>query len=1247
MAASRSQSSSAVPIFRNLRRMLAALIVAVGLLVGSATVAQAALTTDVALTGSATGTAPFEGPAGPGKDVGPDDDQVRSYDAVTYRWSVNVNESTSAQGEYDQVVLEQTLAEGLSWRASAVPAYCKGPGWAISGRTLTCVYVPAGGIGQTGSTLNFELTAQADGKPDGFVATPDPGSVSVTASKDGTTSTAAKTEAPAVTIRSAPYLDMVKAWPNAEKVAAANGRPAGFVIDYPVQLRVPADRQATFGRRGMILPVAPVSFTDDFTQVSPNAELDSCDRVTCAPIAGQGTKRRVTFTAFNADAPWSDGLIAEGRVRIFVPASDVPADPGTIETRNVLVDLDAKAPTNGGGTTDTVGDLVENNSQKYQLIAVGGAGNLGFRKYFRNATGGLLANQYDAGDGNAQVVPGQVVLSSLDVWNDNNTATVPGVVLCDVWDNTRVNLSAEGPGPAAHGGKLVWPDQSLKDWDEGSDYVVEYGVQATATGTDAERWATLRGRSDCSDASTTWTTTAPADLTSVTKIRVTLKTDFPATTWGGTFRINMKVAADVADDQLIGNFLGRKVGTTAWRTSGYQPATHGDWGSGDRLHVNGVTVALEKRAIEPLASPVGSPVAVVSGNGVRFQLRPRITTLNGALADHTATNVVIRDRLPLGMTYDASKPTGPDGLEPVVTVDDQGRQVLTWTIAKLRGDDDLKLSYWAKTASTKVGTLVNDAIVDSDEDSGGLSAFPANGNRNQHYSRQTVQLQSPGGVQISKSTDQLFVEPEDELGYTVTYANLTANAVTGLDVIDVLPYAGDGDAAGGTVGRTPETALHGRSLLRSIDVADGEQLRYTDADPRAVFATTDPSLRTGYAPLPSGKQWCEEADFGDPGCPDDMAAVTAFRVTRTGPLASGKDVAVKVHLQPRGNRSQDVYSNTAAIRYDQGKLGAISNIATIRVVASSIGDYVWEDRNKDGIQDAGEPALANVKVTLAGTDKHGRAIALETRTDQDGKYLFTSSSQAGQDAGVLDLVSGQYTVTFHRDGLPTGTTFTTRNAPGSTAENDSDADPQTGSTREFALPDPSPAGKDGQDLTWDAGIVIGPGDPPVVPEPPKPEPPPTPEPPTPGPPTPPVTPRIVDPGKPIADVARLTVRKTASRRTVTAGRTLKYRLTVRNRGRAAAKNVRVCDLLPRGLSLVTRGKGKLRGGKLCWTIKRLAPGKSVSRSFTARIDRSVTRKSLVNRASVDAAGVKAVTASRKVKVKRAAPKQVRKDYVTG
>ncbi|TLP38871.1 hypothetical protein FED05_09865, partial [Staphylococcus epidermidis] len=61
----------------------------------------------------------------------------------------------------------------------------------------------------------------------------------------------------------------------------------------------------------------------------------------------------------------------------------------------------------------------------------------------------------------------------------------------------------------------------------------------------------------------------------------------------------------------------------------------------------------------------------------------------------------------------------------------------------------------------------------------------------------------------------------------------------------------------------------------------------------------------------------------------------------------------------------------------------------------SVGDYVWEDTNKDGIQDDNEKGISNVKVTLK--NKNGDTIGTTT-TDSNGKYEFTG------------LENGDYTI---------------------------------------------------------------------------------------------------------------------------------------------------------------------------------------------------------------------------------------------
>jgi SdrD B-like domain/Domain of unknown function DUF11 len=98
---------------------------------------------------------------------------------------------------------------------------------------------------------------------------------------------------------------------------------------------------------------------------------------------------------------------------------------------------------------------------------------------------------------------------------------------------------------------------------------------------------------------------------------------------------------------------------------------------------------------------------------------------------------------------------------------------------------------------------------------------------------------------------------------------------------------------------------------------------------------------------------------------------------------------------------------------------------------SSIGDKVWLDNNKNGLQDASEIGVSGVQVTLLATT--GNIIAVTT-TDVNGNYLFPN------------LTSGNYKVLFNN--IPTGFVFTTKT---SGTANGSDADATNGFTDVIAL----------------------------------------------------------------------------------------------------------------------------------------------------------------------------------------------------
>jgi uncharacterized repeat protein (TIGR01451 family) len=185
--------------------------------------------------------------------------------------------------------------------------------------------------------------------------------------------------------------------------------------------------------------------------------------------------------------------------------------------------------------------------------------------------------------------------------------------------------------------------------------------------------------------------------------------------------------------------------------------------------------------------------------------------------------------------------------------------------------------------------------------------------------------------------------------------------------------------------------------------------------------------------------------------PDD-AVGTPFpldgsgRTVNTGsPLPPGGSyqVTLKVTINPNPASTEIVNSGTTTA------LGITLPFEARLSMLGLIGDFVWNDTNKNGIQDDGTAAvLQNVTVRLY-TSAGG--LVGTTFTDETGYYSFSS------------IAPGSYYVEFV---LPDATYEFTLRDQGVNDGLDSDADPVTGRTAVFAMA----AGQ--VNLTLDAGMMI-------------------------------------------------------------------------------------------------------------------------------------------------------------------------------
>lgn len=113
-----------------------------------------------------------------------------------------------------------------------------------------------------------------------------------------------------------------------------------------------------------------------------------------------------------------------------------------------------------------------------------------------------------------------------------------------------------------------------------------------------------------------------------------------------------------------------------------------------------------------------------------------------------------------------------------------------------------------------------------------------------------------------------------------------------------------------------------------------------------------------------------------------------------------------------------------------------------------IGDFVWFDTDRDGIQDPGEPGIPGVTVIVTGVDEDDPPYTDTTTTDANGYYIF-------------NVPPGTYKVTFIN---PDGLIPTELNA-GLDDALDSDADPDM-----MLMTHVTTVGPNEEDLTLDAGF---------------------------------------------------------------------------------------------------------------------------------------------------------------------------------
>lgn len=972
---------------------------------------QVAVAIDVA----SDGTGPFSPTQQPGGDTDASNGIVRTLDSITYRVTVSSNEATSRNERFTV-----TAPPGTSW--AGLPTSCRpGDGSGIDGRTLSCNLgtVPEGNAVATpvvlqmsselrnGDAISVEAMATADNAGNGTVRDTSP-VTSVSAAARYNLSQ-----------------DLVASQLKAD-VLGPDGRTNGFQLVYPVSV----DWQPLVAGQGLLgfeKSAGPMRFRDDVGRITgavPSAAVlwnegrpacgvnerneirfsglpggrgggssnvvDSGQFTCTQDRPGSSVELTITGTVTDPTSVPTQGLggsvltggqkhyFAVGYVSFWMPG--LP-DGTSVESVNSFGPLRTEsisgAPNFAGGA-----EPMQDNTARRNLVQFDRGG--GYKTLHQIGSEGEVRNG-SAKSGDPWVTPGQVLRSTVTARNDG-LAPLRDSILCDTFDRSTQRLTRVGRS---------WATATTSD-----NATIEYRAYDMAAPSDGQT-------ADCSDAAGPWfadpeDVPGGADAVGAVRVRTDIRGGTVAALYSYTAVVNAPDGTRVHDFGHLW-FDGRPGG---WVHDTTDPAL-GAGPLADSVLVTENLARIAKKIVDPEHDAEDTPDAtsfVVAGEAIEYALYPSLTNGN---ANGRGAEVAVQDLLPFGTRYVA----GSASITPVVDVviDDDGRQRqrLTWSMASVRPNTVIApITYRASVSPLAVeGSVVNTATIDSPSD---------RSEERQRTADRAVRIVAASGLGVEKTAVRPVVTTGDPIHWTLAFVNTDAAPVLGTDLIDVLPHTGDavGSRFHGSVHLAGPVPAH---------TAEGEAVRYTSAPPAAV------SLDGGHESNRSGgaTRWCGETAFGTSGCPTGFEEVTAFRIERSTPVAPSETVSHRLTVRTEGQREDDRYTNRFGLRASNLPLPVRSNTATVRVVAGSIGDRVWDDLDEDGLQGR-EPGVAGVPVELSGTDDEGTIVTASTTTEADGHYAFDG------------LRPGEYRI---RWTAPAGRSFTERRSGGDRgADSDASAD---------------------------------------------------------------------------------------------------------------------------------------------------------------------------------------------------------------
>lgn len=393
---------------------------------------------------------------------------------------------------------------------------------------------------------------------------------------------------------------------------------------------------------------------------------------------------------------------------------------------------------------------------------------------------------------------------------------------------------------------------------------------------------------------------------------------------------------------------------------------------------------------------------------VDFVLSPSYVFTGSYSAEGKTDTLIIEDTLSKGLTYlensamkggdynaETETLTGGTSFEPVITVNDEGCQVLTWTIEDAEAGAAIEKIHYSCVIGTEGNDetdVENNALLSNTVTIQMKDTPRALKESNSNVATASFIAIRSKSSSFFKTVDKNRAEGSDELCYTVVFENPSDTAADGLLFRDVLPF--DEDDRGTQL-------LGGSYTVTKAEMQGGQDL--------TLYWTNEEDTREKMIAETDLSGWTlAEASTEDPKIwqiNKKSDEITAMAWSASVP--AGEKLTVKIHLKLNCPQAGAVLYNTAGV-YTQDHQQLNTAKVKTEVVSRSISGTAWMDTNKNGKRDTGEKLLPGIAVSLLdedgkpAADIFGRAVKTVITAD-DGSYLFEH------------LAEGIYQVVFTSD----------------------------------------------------------------------------------------------------------------------------------------------------------------------------------------------------------------------------------------